>query len=51
MTQHRENEKSDKCQPGYIIIPVPMRVVSGSRLLGFEFYFFSWLAVWLKQDT
>lgn len=36
MTQHRENGKSDECQPGHIIIAVAINVVSGNRMPGFE---------------
>lgn len=52
MTQHGENgKKSDKCQPGHIIIAVSTSVISGSRLPRFEYSLCYWWAVWLKQVT
>ena len=44
-------KKSDKCQPGHIIIAVSTSVISGSRLPRFEYSLCYWWAVWLKQVT
>ena len=43
-----EMKKSDKCQPGYIIIAVSVSIGYGPEWSGFEYSLLYWLAVWLK---